>query len=274
MSVSKEQLKLWAKELELDFIGVASPEHYRTVAPQWNPLRILPEAQAIVVFGREIPRSCYRGIEEGTLWMRVDRFLTPKPGYYLCRRLEDNGYLSVPCSLLAPERWPDGVAASPDKPAPNVAPDLYLAAQLAGLGEIGYNGTFLTPQFGVRQAMGMFITDAPFEADTPFPSGRICDRDHCRACVAGCPNGALSAEAVERQVGEQTIRVGRYTLEACRFCQNGAYPDTSCASAPPNRMAAACTRACLVCLEDGDKIKTVFKQPFRRREAWGLRNFE
>lgn len=273
MTVTRDELNRWARGLELDFIGIASPGHYRNVEPRWNPLSILPEAKAIVVFGREIPRSYYRGIEEGTLWMRVDRYLTPKPGYYLCRRLEDRGHLAVPCALLASERWPDGVAAAPGKPAPNVAPDLYVAAQLAGLGEIGYNGAFLTPRFGVRQAMGMFITDAPFEADRPFAGGQVCDRAACRACVDGCPNGALSAEPTERKVGDLAIRVGRYTNASCRFCLNGAYPDTSCAGAPPNRMAAACTRACLACLEDRGTIKNAFKRPFRRREAWGLPNF-
>ena len=273
MAITREQLNAWARELELDLVGVAAPERFRGVAPQHNPLAIMPEARAIVVFAREIPRSYFRGIEEGTLWMRINRYLSSKPGYYLCRRFEDNGSLAVPCTLLAPERWPDGVAASPDKPAPNVAPDVRVAAQLAGLGEIGFNGAFLTPQFGVRQALGMFITDAPLKADAPFPSGQICDRAACRACVDGCPNGALSAEAVDTQVGDMTVKVGRYTAEACRFCRNGAYPDTSCAAAAPNRLAAACTRACLACLEDGGRVKTAFRQPFRRRAAWGLRNF-
>jgi epoxyqueuosine reductase QueG len=187
--------------------------------------------------------------------------------------MEDNGFLAVPCSLLAPERWPDGVAAAPDKPAPNVAPDVRVAAQLAGLGEIGYNGTFLTPRFGVRQALGMFITEAELEADEPFASGSLCDRTTCRACVDGCPNHALDAEPTDMQVGDRTIRVGRYREEACRFCRNGAYPDTSCPQAPPNRLAAACTRACLACLEDGGKVQTAFRKPFRRRPAWGLKNY-
>lgn len=273
MSITREQLDSWAGELDLDLLGVAAAESFSHIAARYNPLSIMPEARSVVVFAREIPRSYFRGMEEGTLWMRINRYLPTRPGYYLCRRFEDRGSLAVPCALLAPERWPDGVAASPDKAAPNVAPDVRVAAQLAGLGEIGYNGTFLTPQFGVRQALGMLITDAPLPADKPFPSGAICDRQACRACVAGCPNAALSAEAETMEVGDQTIQVGRYTVEACRFCRNGAYPDTSSSKAPPNRLAAACTRACLACLEDGGKIKTAFRQPFRRREAWGVANF-
>ena len=153
-------------------------------------------------------------------------------------------------------------------------PDIQYAAQLAGLGEIAYNGTFLTPQFGVRQSLGMVFTEADIEPDTPFPTGQICRRDQCHACVTGCPAGALSATPITRKVGDQTIEVGTFAKEKCAFCVNGAFPDTSLATAHPNRMTAACTRACLACLEDGGIIKTEYKSKFRRRPAWGLDTFE
>jgi len=273
MDISRDQLGQWAKSLGLDLVGVASMDGYHDVEPQWNPLSILPAAKSVVVFGKSIPRSCFRGIEEGTLWHRVDRYLPPRAAYYLCRTLEDNGHLAVPCSPLAPERWPDGIVAKEGKPAPNVAPDIGLAAQLAGLGEIAYNGTFLTPQFGARQALGMLFTEAAIAPDAPFPSGRLCRREPCFACVRGCPAGALSACGTTRRVGGQTIAVGAFRTEACRLCVNGAFPDTSCASAPPNRLAAACTRACIACLEDGGVIRTPYKAPFRRREPWGFGTF-
>jgi len=274
MDISREVLNLWVKSLGLDMVGVASLDGYRDVEPQWNPLSILPKARAIIVFGKSIPRSYFRGIEEGTLWMRVDRQLTPKPAYYLCRIFEDNGFLAVPCTPLAPERWPDGVVFKEGKPAPNVTPDIYYAAQLAGLGEIAYNGTFLTPQFGVRQSLGMLFTEAEITPDEPFESGRLCPREDCLACVKGCPVQALSATPTTRKVGRQTIKVGRFYNEKCKFCVNGAFPDTSLATAPPNRMAAACTRACIACLEDGGKVKTSYKSKFRRRAPWGFDTFQ
>jgi len=274
MDIARDTLQGWARTLGLDLIGVASLDGYRDVEPQWNPLSILPTAKSVVVFGRSIPRSCFRGIEEGTLWMRVDRYLPPRPGYYLCRSLEDNGFLAVPCSPLAPERWPDGLPAEPGKPAPNVTPDIALAAQLAGLGEIGWNGAFLTPQFGPRQALGMLFTEAAIEPDEPFPSGRLCRREACLACARACPAAALGTTPSQRRVGTQTLSVGTFRQEACRLCVNGAWPDTSCDQAPPNRLAAACTRACIACLEDGGIVKTAYKAPFRRREAWSFNTFE
>lgn len=270
MNISREKLDRWVDSLGLDMVGVASLDGYRDVAPQWNPLSILPGAKSIVVFGRSIPRSYFRGIEEGTLWMRVNRYLPPKPAYYLCRIMEDNGVLAVPCSPLAQERWPDGVVVKEGKPAPNVTPDINCAAQLAGLGETAYNGTFLTPQFGVRQALGMLFAEAEIEPNEPFRSGQLCDRENCRACVEACPAKALSAAPTTRKIGDQTITVGKYVNEKCRFCVNGTFPDTSCDSAPPNRMTAACTRACIACLEDGGRIQTRYKSRFRKREPWGF----
>ena len=274
MDISREQLDRWSTSLALDMIGVASMAGYRDVEPQWNPLSILPKAKSVVVFARSIPRSYYRGIEEGTLWMRVNRFLPPKPAYTLCRIFEDNGILAVPCSPLAQERWPDGVVWKPGKPAPNVTPDIRFAAQLAGLGEIAYNGTFLTPQFGVRQSLGMVFTEAEIEPNQPFPTGQLCDRETCSACIAACPSGALSATPTTRKIGDQTISVGIYNNKKCLLCANGAFPDTSCSEAAPNRMAAACTRACIACLEDSGKVKTGYKSTFRRREPWAFDTFE
>jgi epoxyqueuosine reductase QueG len=273
MDISRDKLNEWVQSLDLDMVGVASLDGYRDVEPQWNPLSILPKAKSIVVFGKSIPRSYFRGIEDGTLWNRVNRQLTPKPAYYLCRMFEDNTFLAVPCTPLAPERWPDGVVFKAGKPAPNVTPDIYYAAQLAGLGEIAYNGTFLTPRFGARQALGMLFTEADIEPDEPFKTGQLCTREKCFACVKGCPARALSATPTTRKVGDQTIKVGKFENEKCRFCVNGAFPDTSLASAPPNRLAAACTRACIACLEDSGKVKTNYKSKVRRREAWGFDTF-
>lgn len=274
MDISRETLGKWIHSLDLDLFGVASLDTYQDVAPQWNPLSILPKAKSIIVFAKSIPRSYFRGVEEGTLWMRVNRYLPPRPAYYLCRILEDNGFLGVPCSPLAPERWPDGVPVKEGKPAPNVAPDVNLAAQLAGLGEIGYNGLFLTPHFGIRQSLGMVFTEAEIEPDTPFVSGQLCKGEACLACAKACPAGALSLSGVAKQVGTQTATVGQFDNTKCQFCVNGAFPDTSLATAPPNRMAAACGRACIACLEDSGIIPTNYRSKFQRRDAWGFNTFE
>ncbi|NLG13471.1 MAG: hypothetical protein GX561_04605 [Lentisphaerae bacterium] len=269
----KDTLVKWIKELGLDMVGVADPKYYENIDPQWNPLSILPTCKSIIVFAREIPRSHFRGIEDGTVFNRVKRFIGADEPYQICRRFEDNGFLAVPCTLLAQERWPDGIG-KPGKPAPNVAIDPKLAAQLAGLGEIGYNGTFITPQFGPRQALGVILCDAQMEADQPFVPNTLCDRSKCKECVKACPAKALTEKTITIDIGGHPTTIAVFNESACKFCPNGAYPDTSCETAPPNRIAAACTRACIACLEDSGKVKTNFKKPFRRRTPWAFDIFQ
>jgi len=75
MDISRETLHTWTASLGLDMVGVASADRFADVEPQWNPLSIMPEAKSIIVFGKSIPRSYYRGIEEGTLWRLTLEFV-------------------------------------------------------------------------------------------------------------------------------------------------------------------------------------------------------
>lgn len=272
--MNKEMLRQWADELGLDLIGVAPISRYENVAPQWNPLSILPTAKSVIAFAREIPRGQFLGIEEGTFWISIARQTHPWYAYDLCRRFEDQGILAVPCSPLAPQRWPDGVVFGGAKVAPNVTPSLEYAATCAGLGEVGYNGLFLTPEFGVRQQLGMLFTEYELPADEPFAGG-LCDREECAVCVRECPLGAMGAsKTVDYGAGE--IRVADIDYKKCRYCKNGAFPDTSYHLAPPNRIAAACARACIACLERRGLTRSAsrYKKPFRTREPWGVGLYE
>ena len=66
------------------------------------------------------------------------------------------------------------------------------AAAAAGLGEIGYHGMFMTREFGIRQALGLLVTDMEIEPSRSASPADICD--DCMACVKECPLGAISAE--------------------------------------------------------------------------------
>jgi epoxyqueuosine reductase QueG len=204
----------------------------------------------VIVCVQEIPRGVFRGTEEGTLWQRAPRQIVAHYMYALARFLEDEGCKAVPCSPLSQDRWPEGVKFRKSTVEPNVYPSLEFAATAAGLGEIGYLGLFLTPQFGIRQSLGMLITDLDIEADKPF-SGSICPGASCGECIKACPMGAANNKNI------------------CRLCPNGAFPDTTDESSMPNRLTAACGRACLACLES--KVEKKYKTPFRRRSAWSMK---
>jgi len=168
------------------------------------------------------------------------------------------------------ERWPEGVPFRGGKVEPNVYPELEYAAVACGLGEIGYCGLVLTPQYGTRQALGMIITDLEIETDPVF-AGRVCDRELCAECVAGCPMGAIEpAKATERTICGRTFRIAGVNRLKCRYCPNGAFPDTTHRDAMPNRLTAACGRACLAHLDAAGILERQYKTPFRRRPPWGF----
>jgi len=63
------------------------------------------------------------------------------------------------------------------------------AAQRAGIGWIGENTCFFTPQLGSWIFLGEIVTDIYIEPDKPLKS--FCDS--CGRCVKACPTGALMA---------------------------------------------------------------------------------
>ncbi|HOK56112.1 MAG TPA: 4Fe-4S binding protein [bacterium] len=72
-------------------------------------------------------------------------------------------------------------------------PDLYssrFAAIASGLGEIGWNGIVLTPQFGPRQRFACIITDAELIPDSVYKGPSLCKK--CYECVNACPVSAIS----------------------------------------------------------------------------------
>lgn len=266
----KQDLVAYAKKIGLHKIGFASVSKYKNVLPQWNPLSILPSAKTVIVFLREIPRGVFRGVEQGGLWIRAPRQLQPYYGYNICRYLEDQGILAVPCSPLAEERWPDGAVFEDGIVAPNVTPSLMYAATIAGLGEVGLNGLFLTPEYGLRQSLGMCFTEAEFEPDPPL-SDPICPRNDCKKCIDECPLSALSDDYLMIDYGNGNIPVANINTKLCHLCRNGMFPDTSYSKAAPNRLCASCARACISCLEA--KLSKKYFTPFRE-DKWQLGLFD
>jgi epoxyqueuosine reductase QueG len=260
----------YAAKSGIDLVGVAPAERFLGLEPQVNPLSIFPQAKSILICAREIPRGTFRGIEEGTLWTRAGRLIEATYMYQLARYLEDEGGIAVPSSPMAAERWPEGVVFRGGKVAPNVYPDLEYAVIACGLGEIGTCGLVLTPQFGIRQSLGLIITDLEIEPDPVF-QGSVCDREQCSACIAACPLGALDRQkTISRTVCGVTYSVAATNKDKCRYCPNGAFADTSHSEAMPNRLTAACARACLAHLDAAGTLTRQYKTPFRRRPAWGV----
>ncbi|MGQ9631634.1 MAG: hypothetical protein ACUVXI_15185 [bacterium] len=275
--ICAEEVKRFAKEARADLIGIANIERFADIPAEHNPTSIFPDAKSVIVVGKRITRGTLRGVEEGTQfdlyniygrnWLN-NRILAMTT-FRIAEFLEDNGWEAVPLPNLPPEVPPMGIPVRPNQPAPNVMIDFDDAAVRVGLGELGYCGFLLTPEFGPRQRIQMILTDAELEPD-PILEGGICDRSGERHAEF-CPLGAINPER-ERTVricGKEMV-VADVNYERCKTCKNGAHPNPYHPSGKPDRLAAICARNCLDYLERNSKIKNIFRNPFRKRPPWGI----
>ncbi|MCK5806469.1 MAG: epoxyqueuosine reductase, partial [Lentisphaeria bacterium] len=234
----------FAKEKRADLVGIAPIERFADVPAEHHPCSIFPETKSVVVIGKRITRGTLRGLEEGTqfdiygqyglAWLK-DRMLAMTT-IGLATWFEDNRWEACPIQDLPTQVPPSGVKVKPDLPAPNVMIDVREAAVRAGLGEIGFNGEILTPQYGPRQRFQLILTDAPLDP-TPMLEKPVCDM--CMACVEICPLGALSGEKTVTVAGKD-MTIANVNYGICRGCQNGVRPNPNHPSGNPDRLGALC----------------------------------
>jgi len=243
-------VKQMARELGADLVGIAPIERLKGLPARANPLTIMPQAKAVIVVGHRILRGALRGVEEGTNFHSTysmygfhwseNQFLS-KTVYNLACSLEENGIEAVP--LLGHKQ----------NAADSVVLDYQVIAKAAGLGDIGKGGFFLTPEYGHRQRLAMIIVDVALEGDEVQHLDFCAD---CRACAEACPLHAMHDDGS-----------GKFAIDTavCSVCKNGMFAGNTDSV---DRYAAACGRACLVCLEN--KIGNRFEQKFRKRSVWTI----
>lgn len=244
-----------ARGFGADLVGLAPVERFAALPPEHDPLKIFPQAKTMIVIGRRIPRGALRGAETGTalngtytdfgLYMLEDQYLA-KATYDLAIWFEVRGFEAVPMfgyDADAASRQVTGMPVAEGKPAPNVYVDWKLAAHLCGLGEVGKNGLFITPEFGTLQRFAMLLSDKELECDEVKEFGFCKD---CNACMEACP-----------------LKPG-----LCSRCHNGAVQTDFGRFNITDKIAAACGRACLDSLEKRGLLSRKFINPFRTRTPW------
>ena len=265
-------LKQMAIEKGADLVGIASINRFKALPPNANPSFIQTNAKSVIVLGFQIPRGALRGIEEDTAWntMAGDHpggytLYTVEVTYNVSKMLEDDGWEAVPLWRHNYEMRNQGVRVHPDKPEPDVIVDMDFAAHAAGLGHMGKNKLFLTPEFGPRQVFTAILTDTEFEPDK-ISKQEVCDG--CDECVRACPAKALDANKfTETRLCEGTTRWHSLHIESCQKCKTGVLDSCYSIGGEPMRIGAACSRACVAYLDFHDKLTRKFKSRFRPNPA-------
>ena len=273
--MNSNELKKYAKENGADLIGIAAIDRFDGLPAEKHPKTIFPETKSVIIIGRRITRGTLRGVEEGTNfgnysmygggWL-TEHFLAMTT-FQVAEYLEDNGWEAVPLKDLPPEVPPMGVSVKKGLPPPNIMLDLNDAAVRAGVGEIGYCGILLTPAYGPRQRIQMLLTDADLEP-TPILDKPVCPRS--AECKGFCPLGALEGKK-ELIIAGKKMTIAAINYAKCGKCKNGAFANFSHPAGKPDRLAAVCVRSCVDYLEKSGRISSLFVAPFRKREAWTIK---
>ncbi len=222
-----QSLRALAQDLGADLFGVAPVARYREAgAPlHMSPEGLLPGATCAVVIaihhtdaaielgGEPDPQTQGPYAIQGRMNEKLDHIM-----FRLADLIERDGHRVV--GLPVTNIW--RFRGRPEEKNPFL-PDLsnIHAAWLAGLGEIGWSGLFLSPEFGPRQRLCSLVTDAPLEPSPMYAGAPLCDR--CNLCVKHCPTQAYEKEVdgeVVLSAGGSTVRYARKSKWRCSWAEH------------------------------------------------------
>lgn len=192
-----EKVKNYAKELGADFVGIAPIGRFKNAPLRMSPQGILPEAQSVIVCGIHHLDAAIELAGEPTPhnsgpYATQSSYMNPKLddiSFLVARFLEDRGYKTVP--IVSSNIWRySGYKELKVHFAPDIAHRY--AAVAAGLGEIGWSGLFLHPEYGPRVRLVSIITEAKLFPDPMYSGEKLCDR--CMECVKHCLVDAFRKE--------------------------------------------------------------------------------
>ena len=193
MGTIKDAIIEKARECGMSMCGVANIERFRTSPPELHPERVLPGCKSVIVIGIRlldgVIQANFRDFEDGRSDLKgiygtygytiLPNFQLTKACYDIAQMIEcEWGEIATPCST------------GPMTNGRQVS--LRHCAVAAGLGEFGWLGIVLSPQFGPRNRFGAILTTAEIEPDPMYNGERLCDPQKCGICTKVCPSGAIS----------------------------------------------------------------------------------
>ena len=194
-----EEVKCLAINEGADLVGIAPVERFKNAPLIISPQGHLPEAKSVLVAAIHIPDGCIEFGAEPEPEMTGPYHLTwgmifelNSIGFKIAKFLETKGYQTIPIACTGYYRYSRLKGKGLNTP---LLPDLshIHAAAAAGMGEIGWSGMLLTPEYGPRQRFVTVITDAFLEPDPMYEGPPLCDK--CMECTKYCKVDTYKKEA-------------------------------------------------------------------------------
>ena len=218
VELTKAARELAVERMGVDLFGVAPVHRLAGAPPGRRQTDYLPGAKSVVVFAAKLPDA---SIEVAGRYDEPGKTLGP---YMWYGYVTPNWDLSSAASRLTRFLETRGFKALPFPPTGllykygNVGDFSHRhAAVAAGLGQFGFSGLLLSPEFGPRQRLVSIITDAPLKASPMYEGPDLCQPKACGyACIKACPTKAMTGK-VSLSIDDQKFEYARLKGVKCKW---------------------------------------------------------
>jgi len=220
-ALTATDIRVKALSLGAELVGFAPVARWREEADiqeEFHPDRVWPLTKTVIVLAVPVwlPIVETAPAEWGREQYTITNNLLDEAAYRLSAFLNRNGHAAINFSR---DGYGD-IDVLLKNPA--AAFSHVWAAHYAGLGQVGWNHTLLTPEYGPRVRLVSVLTALELPGDDMLVR-ELCGR--CRLCQKICPAGAFEGESGERYANMDKLacatnskRLRKSFRNPCGFC--------------------------------------------------------